>query len=130
MFPPVILLDPPDGFLVLLVDTGGVLACGLEKHRAPTVESGNLELRRVDLGKLEDGDADADDEEAHDERDDLRRGRGEALEEDDGCDDREEGDCAGASAARGTGGGGRLTDDVVRRCNWREVLAVSMLRCV
>ena len=75
----------------LLVHTLRLALRSLEKDRRAAVEP---ELRRVDLGELEDRDPEADHEEAHHERDDLRRRRAQALEEHDRREHREERDCA------------------------------------
>lgn len=73
-----------------LVDIVGVGARGLEEEgRAPVEFS---EALGVDLGHLEDGYTEADDEETHHDGDDLHDGGFEAFEEDDSGDHGEEGE--------------------------------------
>lgn len=78
---------------VLLVEAFRVAACGLEKDGRSAIEPGYFELRRVDLGQLQNGDSNANDEEAHNEGNDLACWGIETLEKHNGGDDREKGDC-------------------------------------
>lgn len=78
---------------VLLVEAFRVAACGLEKNSRSSVEPGYLKLRRVNLRQLQDGDSNTNDKETHDEGNDLACWGVETLEEHDGGNDREKGDC-------------------------------------
>lgn len=78
---------------VLLVESFRIATRCLEENSRSSVEPGYLQLRRVDLRQLQDSDSNTNDKEAHDEGDDLACWSIETLEEHDGGDDREKGDC-------------------------------------